>query len=1238
MRRAAYFVLGLAVMLAALYWMLGREASLRWTLAELAQATQGKLKFEGVRGGVLESIAIDHAAYLSPGLDVHIDKLQLRLSFWSLLQGEVSVDALKAEAIQIRHRPDDEPLEAPASLALPVKLDIQRIELEQLHVQTGGDRYDFNHLRARLQSDARQHQFTLERVESPWGAASLSATLGVQAPFALSAKGRYQPVPESLYPQATLSLSGDLLRFQAASDLRGKGWVMQAQAELQPFESAFLKTLQLDLLKLNLRDLDQGLPVSELHGRLTLAAGRSGSLALENKQAGRLSDQRLPVQKLTARLEPGAEGFRLEDARLILHQGAELSGQASLLGERYQARFQTAGLDLGALHGSLKATRLAGTIEVDGAGGGQRFRLNLADRRFSYALDASLKASRLSVHQAQVQAGRSRLEAEGELDFSGRQTFESRLRLSDFDPSAWGDFPAATLNASGAANGAIRPDWRVQAHLDLANSRLAGQPLSGNLAGELGQDGLAHARGELALGRNQVSFSGGLGRTGDSLTLDFNLPELSQFNVLLDSQIGGKLKGQARLQGSLKNPALEAELEGEQIRAPGKVSAQKLKLALKAAPSLDAPLAATLTLDGAQADAQNLGKVEIRLEGTGRAHQGSIDLAGKDVALAARMVGGMNDASRWSGRLERLTGSRPWPLNMAQPVEVDLSRDRIAIGKADFTAGGARFEMANFQWEPGALRTQGRFSGLPLMLGRKTAPAGFHEKGELKLAGEWNVDAAQHLNGYARVQRESGNLLANELENGLRVRIVEALVDIQARDDRVRAQGRVATERGSEINAQLDTLAARQGAFWTIPGESPLALQAHGEILYMDWVGPLIHPSLSTGGKLSFNARAQGTVDHPDMQGELTGTRLSISEPGYGVRLVDGDLKARFNGSELMIDELTLRGKEGELNATGKVLFPSAKRLPTVNVDFRATQLGLLDRPNWELNADAEGHFSYERGKAGLQGSLNVNKARIGLLERGAPALSEDIVIKGRTPKTEREQGSRIALDVSVDLGKDFRIRTLGEHSLFDKSGSGLRKLIPLYNNGIDASLRGNLDIRTDSKGKPLAEGRIRVRDGAYTFMGKPLEIKRGTLRFDGEIDNPALDILARNEQTEVKVGVSVTGTAKKLRAILVSDPEVPEQEKLSWLLFGRGGEAVDASLSKGTSGGMFGMQLSDKFYVGYDQGAGATSSAVTLYGRLTDRLTIEARSGSVSAIRLFYLFNLRREQENLSGSEPSGN
>ncbi len=192
-----------------------------------------------------------------------------------------------------------------------------------------------------------------------------------------------------------------------------------------------------------------------------------------------------------------------------------------------------------------------------------------------------------------------------------------------------------------------------------------------------------------------------------------------------------------------------------------------------------------------------------------------------------------------------------------------------------------------------------------------------------------------------------------------------------------------------------------------------------------------------------------------------------------------------------------------------------------------------------------------------------------------------------------------------------------------------LKALLPIYRNKLDARLAGELQLRSDAAGRPRATGTVRVARGTYTYLGKQLDIQRGVFRFDGPLTNPAVDILAMNEQPQVKVGVSVTGTALNPRAQLVSDPDVPDQEKLSWLLFGRGGQSTEAAVGGAGAGGLglasFGWQLSEKLYVGYEQGTAGAANVMTLYSRLTNRLTVEARSGEASSLRLFYTYELKR-------------
>ncbi|TNV42342.1 translocation/assembly module TamB domain-containing protein, partial [Corallococcus exiguus] len=48
------------------------------------------------------------------------------------------------------------------------------------------------------------------------------------------------------------------------------------------------------------------------------------------------------------------------------------------------------------------------------------------------------------------------------------------------------------------------------------------------------------------------------------------------------------------------------------------------------------------------------------------------------------------------------------------------------------------------------------------------------------------------------------------------------------------------------------------------------------------------------------------------------------------------------------------------------------------------------------------------------------------------------------------------------------------------------------------------------------------------------------------------LDVLAIRPNISVRAGVQVTGTAKAPRVALYSDPDLPDAEKLSWVVLGR--------------------------------------------------------------------------------------
>jgi translocation and assembly module TamB len=145
-------------------------------------------------------------------------------------------------------------------------------------------------------------------------------------------------------------------------------------------------------------------------------------------------------------------------------------------------------------------------------------------------------------------------------------------------------------------------------------------------------------------------------------------------------------------------------------------------------------------------------------------------------------------------------------------------------------------------------------------------------------------------------------------------------------------------------------------------------------------------------------------------------------------------------------------------------------------------------------------------------------------------------------------------------------------------------------------------------------------------------------------------------------VGVQIRGTAQAPQVRLYSDPELPDSEKLAWLVLGRsasGGGAEAAVLQQaamallsGSSGGnplgqLFGLdevsvrgassstssggetvsgatltlgkRLSNRLYVAYERSLAGTLGTFSIFYDVSRRLTLRARTGEDQAIDLIF-------------------
>src|SRR5690606_11652848 len=129
-----------------------------------------------------------------------------------------------------------------------------------------------------------------------------------------------------------------------------------------------------------------------------------------------------------------------------------------------------------------------------------------------------------------------------------------------------------------------------------------------------------------------------------------------------------------------------------------------------------------------------------------------------------------------------------------------------------------------------------------------------------------------------------------------------------------------------------------------------------------------------------------------------------------------------------------------------------------------------------------------------------------------------------------------LLMRLGVDLGKQFYLRGMG----------------------LDTGLEGKINIRNTRSGM-RANGVVNAREGRFSIYGQTLVVRRGTVTFQNRLDDPLLDVIAVRQGLRIEAGVQVSGTARSPVITLVSYPEVPETEKLSWLLLGRSPDASGA-------------------------------------------------------------------------------
>ncbi len=397
-------------------------------------------------------------------------------------------------------------------------------------------------------------------------------------------------------------------------------------------------------------------------------------------------------------------------------------------------------------------------------------------------------------------------------------------------------------------------------------------------------------------------------------------------------------------------------------------------------------------------------------------------------------------------------------------------------------------------------------------------------------------------------------------------------------------------------------------------------------------------------GEAQARAELGGTLGAPTYVGQIDARRLGLTQALMGVQLREGELSVQLAGDQLTLKRFqALSGDAahpGSVSATGEAQLLSPAQ---ATLRVHAERFAALQRVDRRLIVSGDAQLQLTQDSIGVDGSIMVDEGLFDISRSDAPTVGDDVNVLGP------DQGSGDDVGNTVSSGRKTRVR------LDIDLGQRLR----IQGRGLEATLTGKLKAGMAAN-KPTVNGTVAVEKGRYAAYAQKLVVERSTVVFNGPADNPRLDILAMRPMTgtatdsDVKVGVSITGTAQDPRIRLYSDPELSETEKLSWLVLGRApsglgtadigllqsaavallsGEGKSSTsdligalgldeLSVHQSDGTVketvvnvGKQVSRFWYVGYERNLNATSGSWQLVYRLAQRFMVRLQAGEANEL-----------------------
>ncbi len=870
---------------------------------------------------------------------------------------------------------------------------------------------------------------------------------------------------------------------------------------------------------------------------------------------------------------------------------------------------------------------------------------------------------------------------EGEISLEGRYPLKLHTTVENFKPQLALNESNSTLtgniNLNVDVTGELSPAPNFKVSAQTFDSTLRTLPLQLNASFSIENNQFKALDLSASLAKNQLTASGNLGAQGTILNWNAAFSDLSS----LGDEFSGTLIANGKITQENDSLSFQYQLSADRLNLPDLIKVEKIQAQGTLSTTSNSPLNNEIKVIGLTKNNSAPINASLKLQGVLEKQVLSLSLNNTNTMddrfnIESIISGGFgklnHELTIWQGQIESIASKNNQKIKLTHPAPMQWSSEHgfsLQDFALDINQGKILIESLLLNSHAiNRLKTRGHITHLAL----QDLPSNLlflpnNMKQNLVLNGSWNINVADNIDAEVKIWRESGDvLLIKEDSKTLTLGIDKMQANVNIQQNIINTDINIAGANMGTFRTDVRSAFTRSGKTFGLSSAAPFNLYVDGQLKTLAWLPfPPFMADAQSDGNVQFKVTANGTLSAPNLNGNITGNTLSFNFPSQGVHLKNGALTADFTDKSLAIKQLVFTGGDGTIQAIGHAELMEGK--PTFDLFWRADKLTALSRTDRFLVLSGNAKTQLKDNLLTLSGDFKVLNGLLELPKNATPTLGDDVIIVGKDQalaELQKRKTNANALKINItalniDFGPKLTTNNLTNaganlSAIFDPS-----KQFIVRGNGLEGVITGDVTLSGSPDETINANGSLNI-GGTYLAYGQILNIETGTINFSGPIDNAGLNILASRNTSPVKAGVQITGNMRLPTVKLVSTPEVPDSDKLSWLILGQpittAGESGVAMLSlaanslfsngdsiplqtrlarsagfdslsvNGSDASTYsvsiGKRLSQNLYISYEKSLFGLLNIAKLTYNITKRISLVTGAGSDSAVDLLYTFS----------------